>query len=320
MTCCSFPKLRDFSTLRASWSYVPLAAVLFFAPEAPASTAPEPPPPSSPRDYFNAGTRKLREGKLKESEALLETALAGQQDPLQPPALYNLGHVRFRTGAEELKKGPSAQAAASHGQSAGANADEAMRAADQALAGDEIQKLVAAYLNGRGARRELKAAREAVKQALNSYGAALTQWQRSSGDFKSTVELDNADADARQNAEVVDRCIARLVDSLQQLQQLANALGDKSRDLGQKLKKLKGRMPANDAPPGGGGDDDEDEDMPFGPRPGEKEGATKEGEQMSLSPEQAGWLLEGYKLDSERRLPMGQGSEGEPKKRSQKTW
>ncbi len=29
---------------------------------------------------------------------------------------------------------------------------------------------------------------------------------------------------------------------------------------------------------------------------------------MTLSPEQAGWLLDAYQLDSERRLPMGEAS------------
>ena len=41
---------------------------------------------------------------------------------------------------------------------------------------------------------------------------------------------------------------------------------------------------------------------------------------MALSPEQAGWLLEAYRLDSERRMPMGQGQPAEPKDRSRPTW
>src|SRR4051794_25176005 len=72
--------------------------------------------PASPREFFNAGTEKLAEAvklladkkpiesKLREAEALLESALASQSERLQPPSLYNLGHVRFGQGAEELKK------------------------------------------------------------------------------------------------------------------------------------------------------------------------------------------------------------------------
>jgi hypothetical protein len=73
-------------------------------------------------------------------------------------------------------------------------------------------------------------------------------------------------------------------------------------------------------PPGAPGDDEEDEDMPQGPKEGQKEGPTKEGEEMALSPEQAAWLLEGFQLDSERRLPMGQKNTGEPKEKKRKPW
>src|SRR5206468_11596062 len=116
-----------------------------------------------------------------------------------------------------------------------------------------------------------------------------------------------------------DRCIARLIDMIQQLQQLSNAMGQKQGDLGDKMKQLKGRMPDGQLP-GGAGDEDEDEDSPSGIPPGQKEGPSKEGEQMSLSPEQAGWLLEGFKLDSERRLPMGQGPEAQPRDRNRPDW
>src|SRR5689334_24509675 len=63
--------------------------------------------PSTPQELFNAGTRKLQAGKLREAEAFLESSLSSQSEQLQPRALYNLGHVRFGQGVEELKKGPS---------------------------------------------------------------------------------------------------------------------------------------------------------------------------------------------------------------------
>lgn len=276
--------------------------------------------PATPREYFNAGTVKLREGKLREAESLLESALSSQTVRLQPPALYNLGEVRFQEGREDLKKGPSAGATAGRGQVAAQRSAAAIHLADDALAGDDLQKLVSAYLHGKGERKDLKAAIAAVKRALESYGSALNHWQRSSGDFKSTVELKSTDADAQHNAEVVDRAIAKLVDSIREMQQLGEALAKMNSELGAKLKKLKGRIPDSQAPPGPGGDDEEDEDAPFGPKPGQKEGATREGEQMTLSREQAGWLLEGYKLGGDRRLPMGQGQPAKPMQRSGRTW
>src|SRR6266436_1901102 len=74
----------------------------------PGSTTAEPPPPSTPREFFTAGTQQLRDRKLREAEASLEIALTSQQPRWQPPALYNLGYVRFGQGVEELKKGQKA--------------------------------------------------------------------------------------------------------------------------------------------------------------------------------------------------------------------
>lgn len=281
----------------------------------------EPAAPATPREFYNAGTRKLREGKLGEAEPLLESALAAQQAALRPPALYNLGHLRFGQGLQELKKSPPAAATLSSGQTTSRQAGETIRSAAEALAGNDLQTMVDAYLRGRGRRRELNAVLAAVRAALETHRATLGKWQRSAGDFRSALELNQSQADARFNAEVVDRWIARLVDTLNQLQQLANALGEQKRDLGEKLKQAKGRIPAQDAPPGDAGEEDEDEqDRPMGPRPGQTEGPGHEGEQMTLSPEQAGWLLEGFRLDVQRRLPMGGDQPAKPRDRNRPTW
>src|SRR4051812_30958137 len=57
--------------------------------------------PSTPRELFNSGTKQLRSGKLREAEASFESALASQKPVVQPVALYNLGHVRFKQGIEQ---------------------------------------------------------------------------------------------------------------------------------------------------------------------------------------------------------------------------
>jgi Tfp pilus assembly protein PilF len=62
---------------------------------------PDSAPPATPREFYNAGARQLHAGKLREAEASLESALASQDQRLQPPALYNLGLVRFRQGIEQ---------------------------------------------------------------------------------------------------------------------------------------------------------------------------------------------------------------------------
>src|SRR5580704_468669 len=70
------------------------------APDGPDAT------PAKPREFYNDGTKKLRAGKLSEAETSLQAAVAGQNEKIQPAALYNLGEVRFNQGAQELKKAP----------------------------------------------------------------------------------------------------------------------------------------------------------------------------------------------------------------------
>jgi len=76
--------------------------------------------------------------------------------------------------------------------------------------------------------------------------------------------LNGADLDARRNAKVLDRSIAKLVDSIQELQQCSNGTCNKGQQLSDALKKLKGRIPNPDMPPGAAGDEEEDEDQPRG--------------------------------------------------------
>jgi len=279
--------------------------------------------PESPREWLNAGTRHLNQGKLREAEVCLENALHTQSEKIQPAALYNAGHVRFRQGLEELRKGPASSTALSQGQQADEWGGQAVRAAEAALESNIIPQMVQAYLRGRGTRRELKRATEAVKQALQAHSAALLKWQRASGDFHSAVELDPADKDAQHNADVVDRHIARLVDTIRQIQQLASALGKQAEELREKMKQLKGKIPQEEMPPGAAGDEEEDEEEGQKmPEEGQQEAKPKEGIEIQLTPEQAAWFLESLRLDRERRLPMGMDKErpGSPKDRNRPDW
>jgi tetratricopeptide (TPR) repeat protein len=276
--------------------------------------------PNTPREFYNEGTRQLSAGKLREAESFFESALASQKESLQVPTLYNLGHVRFDQGIEELKKGPSAGKTSGRVRAAADQAAGAIQSVDEALAGDDVQKMVAAYQRGRGARKELRAATEAVRKALEQCGAALTRWQRSSGDFKSAVELKSAETEALENADTVDRCIAALVDSVRELQQCNKGMCEKKDELGQKMKKLKGKIPAPDMPPGAAGEDEDEEDPQLGKQLGQKEGPSKEGKEIMLSPEMAAWLLQGFKLDYDRRLPMMRPAEGKPSESTRPTW
>ncbi len=281
------------------------------------------PEPVSARDYYNAGTHLLVARKFAEAETLLDSALEAQDYRVQPPAMYNLGLARFAEGVEFLKKGPDAAKAAARGQAALAAGDHAIARAETALAGNDLDALVGAYLEGRGVRRELRQAQQAVQAAMETYGKTLLKWQRADNDFKGAAELNPTDTNATQNAAAVERAIAKHIDSLRKMQGMMGAMNQKRQQLGQDLGKLKGRIPAPDAPPGSAGEGDEDDN---GTMPdelvGQKEGAPRETDQMEmqLSPEQAGQILDGLSLDGSRRLPMSDQQGTPPQDRKGRNW
>jgi len=282
------------------------------------------PPPAvsdTARDFYNAGTRQFRAGKLNEAETMLQSALAKQDERTQPVALYNLGHVRFAQGLEELKKAASPKAAKGRGGPALGDAVAAIQQAESALAGNDIRQMVEAYMDGRGARKELRAATEVVRRAMEAHGKTLLKWRRSLGDFKSAAELNPEDPNATRNAEIVAQAIARLVDSMRELQQMAMPMAGAQSKLGEVLQKLKGRIPAPNMPPGAPGEDG-DEEMPMESLRGQKEQGQSEGGkemELPLSPDEAARLLDGVQPDG-KLLPMGQGEQGKPRDRKGKTW
>ncbi len=262
---------------------------------------------------------------MREAETSLQTAVAGDDERVQPPALYNLGAVRFTQGQEALKQAPEGHAVQARSDAALGLADQAINVARTALAGEDLGAVVRAYLLGRGARRDLKAATEAVKKALTAHGAVLSKWQRASGDFKSAFELQPGLDDARFNADVVDRHIAALVDQQQMMMMAMQGMGEKRQELNGLLKKLKGRVPGGTLPKAPG-DDDEDEDddgdqkPPPKPEAGQQEKEAKAGHEMALTPEEAMRLLESLKLDANRKLPMGDQETAPPRDLKRRDW
>src|SRR5215813_8680080 len=69
--------------------------------------------PETPRELFNQGARLLQQTNLWRAEYCFERALSSQAEAFQSPSLYNLGHVRFTQGSDELKKAPPPAATAS---------------------------------------------------------------------------------------------------------------------------------------------------------------------------------------------------------------
>lgn len=279
--------------------------------------------PVTARDFYNAGTRLLLAKKFADAERMFQAALAAQDDSIQPAALYNVAHTRFDSGLERLKQGPNAQKMTDQGNAALSAGDQAIHQAESALAANDLNRMIQAYLEGRGTRRQLRDAEKAVSAAMEMYGKTLEQWERSADDFKGANELNPADTNAVHNADVVDGDIARLVDTVRKMQEMMGMMGKQRQDLAKLLSKLKGQIPAADAPPGQSGDDDEDNE---GIKPdslaGQKENAGKQGDQMQvqLSPDQANQILNGLSLDGTRRLNMSDKEGLPPKDRKGRIW
>lgn len=284
------------------------------------------PPPVTARDFFNAGTQRLAGTNFIEAEKMFLAALATQDERVQALAEFNLGHTRFADGLQIYLKGPDAQKNSARGREALAAADSALRDSEAALAENTLDKMVAAYLEGRGARRELRAAEKAVQLALDVFGETLAKWQRAADDFHGAAELNPADTNAPHNAEVVEQDIAKLVDSIRMMQVMAGQMAGKKQELDGALSKLKGKMPAPNAPPGDQGEDDDEGkngsgkgDLKPESLAGKEEGAGRDGEQAQgqLSPDQAGQILAGLPVDGSKRLPMGGDKQGAPAKDKQ---
>ena len=286
------------------------------------------PPPvaqETARGLYNAGTENLRAGKWNDAETFFESSLSKQDERVQPAALFNLGHVRFAQGSEELKKSPPAGAITKRARAAADAGADAIQKATDALAGNDVQQMVEAYLNGRGVRKEMRAATTAVQRAMEAYGKTLVKWERSLNDFSSAAELNPADTNAAHNAEIIAQAIAKLVDSIREMQQAAGGLNGKQAQLNGLLSQLKGRIPAPNAPPGAAGEEADEGDDGDGTLPeslsGLKESTTGGGPEtgLKISPEAAAQLLNGIQPDG-KQLPMGQGETGKPKNRSGRIW
>ncbi len=274
----------------------------------------------SPRQLYNFGTSNLNSGKLGEAESYLQSAVTSQDDRVQPAALYNLGLTRFHQGAKEKTNAPPHGAVDAQSNYASRNGASAIHAIDDALAGNDTDAMVAAYLRGRGARRDLKGAIQAVQRAMDTYGVVLTKWRRASGDFHGTVELRPNDLDAQTNADLTDRYIAELVDELKLMMPRKSGMEQQREELGKKMALLKGKIPDQTGPPmlGDDGDDEEDGNKPpRQPQKGDQEGPVKNGQQMELTFDEARRLLGLLQLDKDRKLYLG-GAEQNPKPRDPK--
>jgi hypothetical protein len=276
----------------------------------------------SPREAYNEGTSALEKGYLRESESWLLRAAGSQRESIQPPALYNLGHVRFRQGSELLKGESERQPLLDRADSASEEGADAVANANRALKSDDLMAILEAYMNGRATRKQLRIANEDVQRALDLYGSVLVRWRRSVGDFKSSDEL-RPSADAEENAKIVERHIEELLKHKDQLEQQKESLAGTRAELKKKLAELKKKIPQGMMQPGQGEQDEEDEEEEKGqqkPDSGWQDRGGREGDQRGITPEIAQQILEALGLTGDRKLPLGGDEQNKPRDRRGKDW
>ena len=272
----------------------------------------------SARELYNEGAAKLGKGELRDAESALREAAASNVESVQPLALYNLGHVRFAQGAETLKGEGNRQQLLGSADAACVVAEEAIRRGEPIADGGDLQQIIAAYMEARTARKELRVSRDDTRRELDLLGSALSRWRRSVGDFQSAAELDARNADATFNADVVERKIAELLKFKKQTEQRSESVGDQREKIKELMKKLRGKIPKGMMRESDDEEDDDEPDDKGEPKPGEKQ-QQRIGGEREVSPEMARWLKEtmkrrtmslgneegeGFRPSDEQRKPM----------------
>jgi hypothetical protein len=173
-----------------------------------------------------------------------------------------------------------------------------------------VQEIVDAYLEARGARKQLRLSRDANTRALDLLGTALGKWRRSVGDFRSAAELAPEDKDSTFNADVVERHINELLKFKEKLEEEAAEVEKMRGELKKMMGQLRGKIPPEMMQEGDGEEEDEDSEEEKGKKPNEKTGEQQEqriGGEREISPEMGKWLKESMK-----QRTMTVGPDGQP--------
>jgi len=260
--------------------------------------------PQSPRDLFNLGTKELRAGHWREAENALDAAVNGNDEAVQPLALYNLGQVRFRAGQETLKGTASSadlEAKSEHGIQ---SADSAIKAVNAALAGDDYQAAISAYRMGTATLTILKKTSDAIKGSEDACANVLARWHSADDDFQSAAELRANYENAKANAGIVEQQIADLTGEEWRLREIQEAVTAKRDELQKQLDALKRRLPPEDTK-GQEGQNDDTKDPSKSSKPEDQDTKGDQGKEMVLTPAEAMRLLSSLHLDLSRQYSAG---------------
>lgn len=293
------------------------------------------------RELHNLGTARLRAGDHAGAEEALRASLARDVDALRPPALHNLGHVRFGKGRDALKGRSSGDVteltvARSYVEAADADIadmqDQIQHLDDAKEAGVEPDYVPAqaALAGGIGTFRELRKLIPKEEAMLGRRGQAVAAWTRSIADFRGAHELDGADAAAKANAESIEELLRALRRQSAELEETVEIQRKKLEELRETIRELIRRMPDDKLPPQAqDGEDDEDLFPPERRRQRPQQGGRteqREGEERRMDEQEARGALEGLRNEFGRKMPSGRrpgeqpGAGGRPEERKGKDY
>ena len=307
-----------------------LAAAAAAAP-APSPSASAPPAAADElarldaRELHNRGTRRLAEGDLAGAEEALRASLGRDADALRPPALHNLGHVRFGKGKAALggrTAGDVTELSIARSYLEAADADisdmkDQIELLDKAKAeGREPDYVPATSALGGGIStyRTIKKLIPKEEAMVTKRGGVIAAWTRSVGDFRGAHELDAADEQAKANADAVEELLRSLRRETAALEEAIEAQKKKLEELREVIRELVKRIPDDKLPQNTEGDGDEDENF-LPPERQKPKGAGKEpkkgeeGKEQKMTEQEARGSLEGLKNEFGRKMPAG-GQDG----------
>jgi len=273
------------------------------------------------RELHNRGTQRLAEGDLAGAEEALRASLGRDIDPLRPPALHNLGHVRFGKGKAALggkTTGDVTELSIARSYLEAADADisdmkDQIELLDKAKAeGREPDYVPATTALGGGIStfRTIKKLIPKEEAMVAKRTGIIALWTRSVGDFRGAQELDAADTQAKANADAIEELLRALRIETNALEEAIEAQRKKLEELRAVIQELIKRIPDDKLPPNAEGEGDDDENfLPperLKPKPGAgdpKKG--KSGEEQKMTEQEARGSLEGLKNEFGRKMPAG---------------
>ena len=277
------------------------------------------------RELHNRGTQRLTEGDLAGAEEALRASLGRDADALRPPALHNLGHVRFGKGKAALggkTAGDVTELSIARSYLEAADADisdmkDQIELLDKAKAeGREPDYVPATSALGGGINtfRTIKKLIPKEEAMVTKRAGVLALWTRSLGDFRGAHELDAADAQAKANADAIEELLRALRRETHALEEAIEAQRRKLDELREVIKELIKRIPDDKLPQNAEGEEDDDENFLPPERQKPKPGAGdpkkgKPGEEQKMTEQEARGSLEGLKNEFGRKMPAG-GQDG----------